>query len=194
MVTADSSVTRVVQKNAHNDSYCWTRLYLSVCDVCTYGCVWCVCVQIPVWPYVQCTYVGPTVHNHNLFLCFKSIYFLIRPPTPAPSHLSAKAGLIRLTHPPQLLSDCCGGALSHPSGCCFGEDDEGLFSDDASDLSRQQESTDIPRSSVAPETFFDEVTWGLLKYRLVNRQDLLTPISTSALKCTLWSLMISISV
>lgn len=45
----------------------------------------CVCVQIPVRPYVQCTYIGPTVHNHNLFLCFKSIYFLIWPPTPAPS-------------------------------------------------------------------------------------------------------------
>lgn len=57
---------------------------MSVCRVCSYRCVCEVCVQILVRPLVQCTYIGPTVHNHYLFLCFKSIYFLILPPTPTP--------------------------------------------------------------------------------------------------------------
>lgn len=50
--------------------------------VCSYLCVWALCVQILAPPLVQCTYIGPTVHIHNFLLCFKSIYFLKRPPPP----------------------------------------------------------------------------------------------------------------
>lgn len=53
--------------------YCWTRLYLNVCDVCEV----CVCTAPPL---VQCTYIGPTVPIHNFLLCFKCIYLLKRPP------------------------------------------------------------------------------------------------------------------
>lgn len=155
--------------------------------VCSYLCVWALCVQILAPPLVQCTYIGPTVHIHNFLLCFKSIYFLKRPPPPLLLPPSAKAGLTRLTRQPQMLWDCCAEAFSRPSGCCFGEDGEGLFSG-------KNWQTFCILLICCTRGIFDEVTWGLLKYRLVNRQDLLMLIRTSALKCILWSLMNSISV
>lgn len=44
---------------------------LSVC-VCSYLYVWeVVYAQIYLFPLLQCTYIGPTVHKHNLLLSFK---------------------------------------------------------------------------------------------------------------------------
>lgn len=170
----------------HINRYCWKRLYLSVCNVCVHTCVYevcvCVCVQILAPPLVQCTYIGPTVPIHHFLLCFKCIYFL-KPPPPVLQRQDSS-----VLHAKRRCSQTAAEkAFSHPSGCCFGEDGEGLFNG--------WQRTD--RFSVlipCTRDIFDEVTWGLLKYRLVNWQDLLTLISTSALKCISWSLMNSISV
>lgn len=146
-------------------------------------CVWFVCVQILAPPLVQCTYIGPTVPIHNFLLCFKCIYFLKRPP-------------------PLLLPPVCKGR-THPSGTPTADAlrllRKGvlssiwlLFRRGRRRIIQRQEQTDILCSNT--RGIFDEVTWGLLKYCLVNQQDLLTLISTSALKCILWSLMNSISV
>lgn len=159
---------------------------MSVCNGYVFipVCMRFVCVQIQAPPLVQCTYIGPTVPIHNVLLCFKSIYFSNPPPLLLPPCLQRQDSSVLHANRrcSQTAAERC--SLIHLAAV-------------SERMAKDYSAARADRHSVlicCTRGIFDEVTLGPLNHRLVNRQDLLTLISTSALKCILWSLMNSISV